>query len=204
MHMKKSIPFFGLILCAALLLSLFSGQVFAQTSGHTVVQASGQTVAGAAGMTAAQSTGQPQKRLSVGIGIEAGKLLADPGKNYKNGLGGNIMLAYSIQEEAYITLSGGYLHFGGKDYEDEYLAYSIDDWKSIPVRLGGKYFVTPNFFLKAETGAVFFLEPGSGTSLILSPGAGVRLKGFELAAKLETWTDGGTVSLAGLNLSYFF
>ncbi|QEC52122.1 hypothetical protein [Anseongella ginsenosidimutans] len=140
----------------------------------------------------------------MGLIFEAGSFLGDAGKNYKRGVGGSLAATYAIDNDVQLTFSAGYLHVQGKSFEDVYLAYKIDDWKALPIRLGTKYFATPHLFLKAETGAVFFLEPGTGTALILSPGIGLQLHHFELAAKLETWTDGGTVSFAGFSLGYFF
>lgn len=155
-----------------------------------------------AGEVLAQS--RPEKKLRFGVSAEGGKFLGEFGGNYKPGLGGNAVLDYAIDPDLRLTFSGGFIHFPGKSFEDRYLVYKIDDWKALPFRIGGKYFVSRHFFLKAETGAVFFLEPGSGTSFILSPGMGLHFRGFEIAAKLETWTDGGTISYGGLNLAYFF
>lgn len=151
-----------------------------------------------------QNAEHAKSKLSVGVFGETVWPLAEFRENHKRGTGGSATLRVHLEPQTVLQLSAGYLHFPGKTFEDQYLKYAIHDWQAIPVRLGGNYFVTSHFFLRAEAGAVFFVEPGGGTSLILGPGIGLRLQRVEAAAKIETWTGGGTVSFAGFGLGYTF
>lgn len=151
-----------------------------------------------------QSDVQQNKGFHPGLTVETGIPLAEFGKNYDAGLGATAFVAWRFPVKTQLIFSAGYMHFPGISSEDKYFIYNIPDWEVIPVRFGAQYYATPHFFLEAESGGVFFLEPGKGTSFILSPGIGLQIHHFQATAKLETWTDGGTVSFAGFSLGYFF
>lgn len=145
-----------------------------------------------------------QSRVSPGLSIEGYLPLGNFETNYRYGVGASAMVAWKAHAQTHVTLAVGYFRLFGESFEDEYLAYQIDDWQALPIRVGGKYFLTPELFLKAESGLVLIVAPGRGTSLIISPGMGLQLGRSQLLGKLETWTNGGTVSFAELSLGYFF
>ncbi len=147
----------------------------------------------------------------MGLGLEGGY----PTKDFSRfELGGTARLQYDLASNLSLTLTSGYYHFFEKDsyaFPDgtgtNNVNYSFsNDLNMIPVKVGLKSFIAPNFYLSAEAGAGFELNHAKETKLILSPGIGFASNsGVDLGLRYENFSgNNSNYGLIGLRVAYGF
>lgn len=88
--------------------------------------------------------------LRLGIGIEAGA----PTQNFSNFLlGGTARLQYDLAQSTSLTLTSGYYNLFAKNIVLNNVKYEGQDIGIVPIKLGAKFFIAPNFYIHPEAGA---------------------------------------------------
>ncbi|ACU05300.1 outer membrane beta-barrel protein [Pedobacter heparinus] len=143
------------------------------------------------------STGSFRK-FRIGLGLEG----ALPGKGLKDGysIGAGLTLRaqYNVTPEIGITLASGAIAFIPKDIKNSDAKAALD----IPVKLGGKYMITPVFYAMGEIGLsslrVFYTDAEDkiqstkgSSSFTYAPGVGLQLGGFDIGIRYEAFENAG-------------
>ena len=148
----------------------------------------------------AQTT--PAKALNFNIGLEAGVPTGAETPHGSFELGGTARLQYGITNSFAVTLTSGVYNFFSKNMpgtDTKYPTLNI-----IPLKLGVKAFVAPNFYLAAEGGAAF-IERNETTKLDLSPGLGWANRKWDVGLRYENFlAPKGNYGIVGLRLAYGF
>jgi hypothetical protein len=146
----------------------------------------------------AQTSSGGFRKFRIGLGLEA----ALPGKGLKEGysVGGGLSLRaqYNISPEIGITLASGAIAFIPEDIESTDAKAALD----IPVKLGGKYMITPIFYAMGEIGLsslrVYYKDADDkiqstkgSSSFTYAPGIGLQLGGFDIGLRYEAFENAG-------------
>lgn len=121
------------------------------------------------------------------------------------GFGASVKAEVSIAEKHAITASGGYNTFIGK----KYFGNRTPNISGVPVKLGLKYYSTPDFYLEAQGGAAFRTGTVNKTSFVWSPGIGTYFKTANAANKIdfsiryEAWTNASYAATNTLKTTSF-
>ena len=152
-----------------------------------------------AGFVFAQSEkGKP----SFNAGIELGLPVGDFGDFYSIGIGASVQAELPVAESFSATGTVGYSSFSPKsDFKD----LGADAAGFIPVKVGGKYFFSNNFYGAAQVGVSIGTGDGSETAFAWTPGIGVIFSKIDAGIRYESWTkDGGSLDQIGLRVAYKF
>lgn len=159
----------------------------------------------------AQTTGKASNTdLRFGIGLE-GALPMGALKFYDIGAGLSLRLSKGFTDQITGTASAGATAF----FPTGNLTGASKASIYIPVKVGGKYFITENFYGSAELGLTLtktYTVTGfsgttptygfaNGTSFTYAPGIGVQFGSFDLSARYEGLDGGGFL---GLRLGFDF
>ena len=142
------------------------------------------------------------KGFSLGPYAELAWPTSDFEKTNKNGLGAGLGADIGFGKLK-LTGSVGFIHFGGKTVSIEGSTVDMPAINAIPIRAGFKYRFVPLFYAKLEGGVARYTD-GDNSAFILSPGIGLRLLGWDVLAKYETWMKDGAISFWGLKAGYNF
>ncbi len=138
-------------------------------------------------------------RFSLGaeVALPIGKLADVSGV----GIGGSVQGEYMVDTDLGITLSAGYLHFSGKDYDVPGEGSGL-----IPVLAGIRYHFTPNVYASGQLGMTFGTEKGAGSIFTYAPGLGYQFsQNFDAQLRYIGWSkDSNSTSAIGLRLAYTF
>ncbi len=121
------------------------------------------------------------------------------------GIGAALLAELSVSQKYAISASGGYNLFVGK----KYFGNRIKNISAVPVKLGLKYYSSPDFFLEGQVGAAFHQGSSAKTSFVWSPGFGTYLKAgankqkMLIGLRYEGWTDATYNSKTTLNTTSF-
>ena len=142
------------------------------------------------------------KGFSIGPYAEMGWPTGKLDETNKNGIGAGLNADIRLGKIG-LTGSVGYMHFAGKTVVVNESAVDMPDINAIPVRVGIKYRLIPVLYAKLE-GGVAKSTNGNNSPFIISPGIGLRLLGFDVQAKYETWMNDGNSSFWGLKVGFNF
>lgn len=178
-----------LILTAVAAAALFSG-AFAQTKS-----------------TSATSSG-----TKLSIGLDFGVPIGDWSEGYSIGFGGSGKAEIPVVQAFNFTLTAGYInYYFKKPYSDIAKAAGTDAFVGyVPLKAGGKYFFSSNFYGEAELGALIGTNHDSRTSFVYSPGLGVSFPvsdkhDIDFGARYESWSlEGGNTSQVAFRIAYKF
>lgn len=152
----------------------------------------------------AQKSEQP---LKFSVGVEAGLPLGDFKTVNSFGIGGSVQGEYAAAEKIGITLSAGFLSFGGKtvDLGEGLPSYKGPSTSDVPVLAGAKIYLTENVFVHPQVGLSFF-NNGLGSAFTYVPAIGVKAsENFDVSIKYQGASkNGGTLSFLGLRAAYNF
>ncbi len=151
----------------------------------------------------AQKSEQP---LKFSVGVEAGLPVGDFKTTSKFGIGGSLQGEYAAAETVGITLSAGYLSFGGKTVDlGEGISGKLPSTSVVPVLAGAKIYFAEKVYGHAQVGMSFF-NNGLGSAFTYSPGIGVKASdNIDVLVKYQAASkNGGTLSFIGLRLAYNF
>ncbi|OYQ38125.1 hypothetical protein CHU92_06560 [Flavobacterium cyanobacteriorum] len=155
-------------------------------------------------------TGSPSRELNnfpqvfrLGFGLNLGLPVDDEFDAYTFAVGGDVRLQYDFTSKASITLTTGYQHFFGDNYEVAGQEFDAEDLGFIPVKAGFKYFVWEDrFYLLGEAGAGFAVTTDE-TSFLWSPGIGYANNFIDISLRYEGSNDFNTDQVA-LRFAYGF
>lgn len=141
---------------------------------------------------------QDSQAWRLGVGANVGVATDDP---YGLVVGGDLKLQKDFVGPISGTLTTGYTNFFVKDDFDGVFS----DYGVIPVKVGIKYFVTPNFYLGGEVGAGFGTSDGAETSFVWSPAIGWGFaNGLDVGLRYEDYTKYDATKQVALRLAYGF
>jgi len=147
------------------------------------------------------STANRHTRLS--IGVDAGIPVGDVSEVYNFVLGGSARVEVPTIQDTYLTVTAGYSAFFIKSFLKDAGAPSTSGF--VPLKAGLKIYTSSNFFVEGQAGIVWSTEDGGGHAFAWSPGLGYSFdKGFELSARYEGWSNGGTVGQISARIAYRF
>ena len=144
----------------------------------------------------AQNKKGSDKSLKFSAGVTAGLPIGGLSNVSSFAIGGDIQAEYAAAETVGLTLSAGYINFLGKS--------GFGSSSQIPVLVGGKFHFGDKFYGHAQTG-VSFLSGGGGTGFTYATGLGYKVSdNFDLSARYQAVSKGGTSSFIGLRAGYSF
>jgi hypothetical protein len=138
--------------------------------------------------------------LKFGVGFDLGI----PAHNLSGtsiGLGLDLMALYRLSKEAAATGDIGYTALLGKN--------GAGTSNLIPLRVGLRYYASPDIFIGAKIGVGFLSNNRPNTSSLTTTAYsfGVGYAGdphFEVGASYDGYSKNGTVGLVNIRLGYFF
>lgn len=163
-----------------------------------------------------------QNKFALNLGFEGALPMSSGYKTMYMAAGGaSIRAQYNVSDNIGVTLSSGALAFipkeignlggGGGNTPTKFNAML-----SIPIKVGGKYYLTKGFYGMVEVGTVINRiisantsggNPtvglgGSFSALSYAPGIGVQFGGFDLGVRYETFSKGGAESFMAARLGF--
>ena len=137
-------------------------------------------------------------------------------------LGGSVQIAVPLNKTLVFTAAGGYNYFFGKtDVDLQVEDVPLIDYlgiKSVPVKLGLKYYFNPLFYFQGEAGGAFFSGGYNNTSeatvsFIYAPQVGIDLPlgnnnniniGIRYESTVSGQNDAVKIRFLGLHAGYGF
>ncbi|MBE7176729.1 MAG: hypothetical protein INR69_10010 [Mucilaginibacter polytrichastri] len=137
----------------------------------------------------------------LGIGVEGNLPLGNFGDAFGSGVGAVLQLSFPVDPHISVTASGGYnQYFPTKALNA--IGYSSIGY--LPLKLGGRYYFHPSFFVMGEIGATISTAE-AGTAFIYAPGIGALLSDrIEASFRFEGWTYQASLNQVALRLAYRF
>ncbi len=169
-------------------------------------------------LVAATSFGQDDKKKASGnsmsIGAELGLPIGDLGDSKKLGIGGSAKAAFGIFEGGAVTLSAGYMTFGGKDQTitttvlGQTFTTVVPGTKLnvIPVKAGLRYMLGGGIYGEPQLGMSFFSGAGSGSAFTYAAGLGTMINNqIDIGVRYEAFSkNSSTSSFIGARVAYNF
>lgn len=132
--------------------------------------------------------------LRIGAGLEGGIINGDFGAQYKAVIGASVRIDYPITRKLYITANAGYsMYTAASGYKgtDAITGVQAADFKTIPLKLGVKYFLFSGFYAQGEVGQTLLTNKKEvyaiyKNSLTVAPQFGMLFR-----LKNRTYIDGG-------------
>lgn len=145
------------------------------------------------GFASAQESSVVKGKTRFSVGLEAGLPVGDAGDVYSLIIGGSGKVEVPVATSFFATGSAGYLNFSPKK---EFKDLGLDSEGFIPVKVGGKYFFTPNIYGAGEIGIVFGTGEDSGSAFAWTPGIGMSYpvsdkNDIDFGVRYESWSDDG-------------
>jgi len=172
------------------------------------------------------TTVSAQKRATVmspnfSVGLEVAAPVGDAKNLYNLGFGGSGKIEIPATKFFFITVTAGYTSFYLKDNIKNALnAFGIKAKPAgyIPLKAGGKYYVSPAFYVEGEIGASIGVQQspvgyntlsGHGTAFAYAPGVGVSIpllgkSAIDAGVRYEGWSQNGRLDQLALRLAYKF
>ncbi|WP_345948635.1 MULTISPECIES: hypothetical protein [unclassified Mucilaginibacter] len=158
--------------------------------------------------TKSASTSGPKLSIGLDFGVPTG--------NFANGtsigFGGSGKAEIPVASAFNFTVTAGYIsYYYEKPYKDALKALGADTYLGfVPVKVGGKYFFSPNVYGEAEVGARIGTNMSTGTAFLYAPGLGVSFPvsdkhDIDFGARYEGWSkDGGNIGQVAFRIAYKF
>jgi hypothetical protein len=154
-----------------------------------------------------------QNTLHLSVGLEAGVPTYAMRYYSSFALGGYAQLQYYVTNRTALMFTSGYTNFFGRHYVDKGgLTINNKDYGIIPVKVGIKEFISPNFYVAGEAGAAFetldwATEYGNKARLlVLSPSVGYvqSNSGFNVGLRYDSYSGSNNPSygLAALHVGH--
>ena len=153
----------------------------------------------------------PAKPLRFGIGLEGLFPVGNTAQAINPGLGLTPRLQYTLSDKVALTFTSGIYHFFPKTINysasGAFPGFTTQNKSDIiPVKVGAKIFVHPNFYLSGEVGAAFEVADGGGpVHFLASPGIGYANKKWDIGARYENFSGNGySDGIVALRVAYGF
>lgn len=142
---------------------------------------------------------------SLSIAVDGAIPTGDFKSGYKMGLGADAKLAIPVVTDGFVTVSGGFLSFPGKDFA----GYKLPTATLIPLKAGFQYRFPGGLYLEPQLGYSILKvkgESGSDGAFTYAGNIGFLVNNMiDLSARYEASSkDGGTTSFIGLRVGYNF
>ncbi len=148
--------------------------------------------------------------FKFGIGLEGALPLSGLKASYDVGAGLTLRASQGVAENFDLTLTTGGIAFIPKDIANPNIDTKAAIW--IPIKLGGRYMFSENFYGMAEAGVTIaktYLPTTTGssftsvssTNFTYAPSIGVKFGGFDLGLRYEGVDSTGFL---GLRLGFTF
>lgn len=127
--------------------------------------------------------------------------IGDFSDTHSMGIGIELQPEYSVTEKAAIYGSAGYTEFFGKKFdfeEPENLSSGL-----IPVLVGAKVYISPQFFIGVKAGIGILTGWGSGVGFDYQPQFGFNAKNYQVNFGYNGLSSEG-VTLSSLSLSVLY
>ena len=127
---------------------------------------------------------QVSNRVQLSIGPDVGIVTGTLANTHSAMFGGSVQVAVPLNKRLYFTIAGGYNYFLGKRQSEaqppNIPQINYIGVKSVPAKLGLKYYLSSMLFAQGEAGAAFFsgtprTSYEAGTAFVYSPQIGVEL-----------------------------
>nr|WP_294940785.1 hypothetical protein [uncultured Mucilaginibacter sp.] len=127
---------------------------------------------------------QYPNKAQFSLGPDIGKTTGTLANTHSAMFGGAVQVGLPLNKKLYFTIAGGYNYFLGKRQSvaqpPNIPQVNYIGVKSVPAKLGLKYYLNPLWFAQGEIGAAFFSgTPRSsyeaGTAFVYSPQIGLEL-----------------------------
>ncbi len=152
----------------------------------------------------------PQTKFSVGL--ELGVPTGDFKSLYSVGVGGSGKIEIPATREFFITATAGYTSFYLNDnYRNALRLFGLSTTPAgfVPLKVGGKYYFSPQFYGEGEIGAAIGTNRGSGTAFAYAPGIGVSLplpgrNAIDIGLRFEGWSQDYNFNQFAFRIAYKF
>ena len=148
------------------------------------------------------------KKLTFSAGPEVGFVADFNNLLWGFGIGGTAQVEFSLKNKINGTATAGFITYFGKSTGVGVKAKNVS---VVPVRVGGRYYVSPQFYLGAQVGFGFMNFAGtSRTKFAYSPQVGYKFntnngKAIDASLKMDGYAgDGGTFNTVGLRVALEF
>lgn len=154
--------------------------------------------------TASVAMAQREGKTRFSVGPELGVVTGNASSGWSIGIGGSADVQYFFQENLTGVFSIGYVTYTGKSAG---VGVKNKNYTTIPVRVGGRYFIGNNFHLGAQVGVGINRVGGIGnTQFSYSPQIGYNFrskndKPFDATLKYDGYAGKGDFSAIGIRLS---
>jgi hypothetical protein len=148
----------------------------------------------------------------LSVGLDFGLPVGDFARGTSIGFGGSGKAEMPVSSAFNFTVTAGYIsYYYDKEVKDFYKAIGVDTYLGfVPLKVGGKYFFSPNVYGEAEVGARIGTNMSTGTAFIYAPGLGVSFPvsdkhDIDFGARYEGWSqDGGNIGQVAFRIAYKF
>lgn len=172
----------------------------------------------------AQAQKRSYQKVNFSLGIDAGLPTGGLSDTHTFMYGASLQLGVPVVTKLHFTASLGYNAFTGKNNTDLQLQdaplYNYPNIRSVPLKLGLKYYLEPNLYVQGEGGATFLpngarLYNEATYAYLYAAQIGVELPAgksnfvnvglrYESAKQYSTDSDMGNISFIGLNMGIGF
>lgn len=132
--------------------------------------------------------------VRIGIGIEAGLPNGDFGKSYSSLIGGSLRVDVPITKKLYVTASAGYNIFtASTNFVNPQSIFNVatPDFKTIPLKVGLKYFLIAGFYAQGEVGETLLANKKDVYALYGNAFTYAPQIGMVFPLKRKMYIDGG-------------
>lgn len=158
------------------------------------------------------SFAQNENKFSFSIGPELGFATGSFSNTHSVGTGGTVQAEYYVQDKLKATATFGILAYIGKTVTITNQKFKYPSQTIIPLRVGGKYFLTGGVYAGLQTGVAFLSNYASTTAFAYSPLVGYEFKtksdkSIDATLKYDGYSAGGgvgTIGALGIRLAYVF
>lgn len=150
------------------------------------------------------ATAQRERQTRFSIGPELGIVTGNASTRWGLGIGASADVQHFFQEKLTGDFSIGYVTYAGKSAG---VGYKNKNYTTIPIRVGGRYFVGDNFHMGAQLGVGINRIGGVGnTQFSYSPQIGYNFKSkndkpLDATLKYDGYAGKGNFSAIGIRLS---
>ena len=144
-------------------------------------------------------------KTSFGGGLRLGLPVGDFGDAYGFGIGAELQGEHHFSSNVSGTLTTGYMHFSGKDYEIPGIGkVEGSSFGYVPVLAGIRVYPSTSFFIGGKAGLSFYTSAGGGSAFTYEPQVGYNAQKFQLALGYQAQSDEGTTGHLGLTAIFKF
>ncbi|MVN90869.1 hypothetical protein [Mucilaginibacter aquatilis] len=162
-------------------------------------------------VTASFAQRKRSSAAKLGIGLDFGVPIGDFADIHSIGFGGAGKAELPLSSNFFFTVTAGYIsYYYDKPVRDAIKAVGGDTYLGfVPLKAGGKYYFSPNFYGEGEIGARIGTNKGTGTAFVYAPGLGFSFPvsnghDIDFGARFEGWTVDANAQQFVFRIAYKF